>query len=546
VDPVIDIFFEEAAELLADFEAGLLELEETTGDVELLHRIFRAAHTIKGNAGVLGFDPIARFTHVLETLLDGLRTGARPVTADVVDALLVCGDTLRRMLRAAQGGEDPPDVEPTLERLQGLIDEAGTPGSVPAPAPASSSAHDVAAADAAPSASIRVPIAKVDRLVNLVGELVITQAMVAEAAGALPSERVAALVESVAQMDRHARDLHEQVLAMRMVPVRSLFARLPRLVRDVAATLGKQAALEVSGEDTELDRTVIERISDPLTHLVRNAVDHGLEGPAARAAAGKPAIGHVRLVASQRGGNIFIEVADDGRGLDRDRIVATAVARGLVADGQELTDEQTWALVFHPGFSTASQVTQVSGRGVGMDVVRRNVEALGGSIAIETVAGAGTTFRIKLPLTLAIMDGQALKVGAQQYIIPLVAIRETVRPGRGTIHTIGPRAEIALVHGDPMPIVRLHRVFGIADATEDPTGGLLVVVEHDGHAAALLVDELLGQQQVVIKSLEQNFTKVRGVAGATILGDGRVALILDVAGVVDLADAGRAPLRAVA
>jgi len=545
VDPIVDMFFEEAAELLADFEAGLLGLEETHGDVELLHRIFRAAHTIKGNAGMLGFDGIARFTHGLESLLDALRTGARPVTAEVIDALLVAGDLLRRMLRAAQNGDETTDVERTLERLHALSEAARSSGP-DGHATFAASATESPASSTEPTASLRVPVAKVDRLINLVGELVITQAIVAQAVAALSSERLSALAEAVAEMDRHARDLHEQVLGMRMVPVRSLFARVPRLVRDVAAALGKQAVLEVSGEDTELDRTVIERIADPLTHLVRNALDHGLEPPDARLAANKPPAGRIGLTAYQQGGSIFIEIADDGRGLDRERIVATAVAANLVAPGAALTDEQVWALVFHPGFSTATHVTEVSGRGVGMDVVRRNVEALGGTITIQTTPGRGTRFRIKLPLTLAIMDGQVLRVGEQQYVMPLVAIRESVRPARGSIHTIGPGAELAVVHGVPLPIVRLHRLFDIPATTDDPMHGLLVVVEHDGHVAALLVDQLLGQQQVVIKSLETDFTRVHGIAGATILGDGRVALILDVAGIVDLATAGRAPLRAVA
>jgi two-component system chemotaxis sensor kinase CheA len=547
VDPVVDIFFEEAAELLADFEAGLLELEGTQGEPELLHRIFRAAHTIKGNAAMLGFDAIARFTHGLESLLDALRTGARPITGDVVDALLVSGDVLRRMLRSAQTGGETDDVERTLERLLALRDvEDVAAAEVPVRSDGVAPVEIAIAAAGATTASIRVPIAKVDRLINLVGELVITQAMVAQAAGALPADHAAALAEAVAHMDRHARDLHEQVLALRMLPVRSLFSRFPRVVRDVAAALGKQATLEVSGEDTELDRTVIERISDPLTHLVRNAVDHGLEPPGERTAAGKPPTGRLHLTAYQQGGSIYIEIDDDGRGLDRERILSKAIETGLATAGQDLTDDQVWALVFHPGFSTAARLTEVSGRGVGMDVVRRNVEALGGTITIQTMQGKGTRFRIKLPLTLAIMDGQALRVGEQQYILPLVAIRETVRPTRGTIHTIGPGAELALVHGEALPILRLHRVFSIPDATEDPTRGLLVVVEHDGQAAALLVDELLGQQQVVIKSLDTDFTKVRGIAGATILGDGRVALILDVAGIIDSLTAGRPPLRAVA
>jgi two-component system, chemotaxis family, sensor kinase CheA len=546
MESVVEIFFEEAAELLADFETALLALEESPGDVELLNRIFRAAHTIKGNAAMLGFERIGHFTHALESLLDAVRTGTRAVGPDVVVALLGAGDVLRRMLQEEQTGQSDAtedEAAQVLERLQVLLAADRPVATESVPARRAEPRRAEARAAAPPSASIRVPIDKVDRLVNLVGELVITQSMVARAAAA-EADASGALAEAVADMDRHARDLHEQVLAMRMVPVRTLFGRFPRLVRDVAASLGKQAVIEVSGDETELDRTVIERISDPLTHLVRNAVDHGLEPPEVRVAAGKPATGHVWLMAYQQGGSIYIDVGDDGRGLDRERIRAKAVECGLISATQELTDEQTWSLVFHPGFSTAAQVTEVSGRGVGMDVVRRNVEALGGAITIHTDFGLGTRFRIKLPLTLAIMDGQALKVGGHEYVVPLVAIRETVRPQPGSVHVIGPGAEVAVVHGDALRVVRLHRLFDVPDATEDPARGLLVVVEHDGQAAALLVDELLGQQQVVIKSLETNFTKVRGVAGATILGDGRVALILDVAGLVALADASRSRLRA--
>jgi two-component system chemotaxis sensor kinase CheA len=546
MESVVEIFFEEAAELLADYETALLALEESHGDAELLNRIFRAAHTIKGNAAMLGFERIGHFTHALESLLDAVRTGARAAGPDVVEALLGAGDVLRRMLQEEQTGQTEAtanDATRVLERLQAMIALDGLSASDVAPTCRAEPTTADARFATPPSASIRVPVGKVDRLVNLVGELVITQSMVARAAAA-QGEPSGALAEAVADMDRHARDLHEQVLAMRMVPVRTLFGRFPRVVRDVAASLGKQVAIEVSGDETELDRTVIERISDPLTHLVRNAVDHGLEPPDVRIAAGKPPIGHVWLVAYQQGGSIYIDVGDDGRGLDRERIRAKAIESGLIDATQELTDEQTWALVFHPGFSTAAEVTEVSGRGVGMDVVRRNVEALGGAITIHTDPGLGTRFRIKLPLTLAIMDGQALKVGAHEYVVPLVAIRETVRPQPGSIHAIGPGAEVAVVHGEALRVVRLHRLFDVPGAIEDPTRGLLVVVEHDAQAVALLVDELLGQQQVVIKSLETNFTKVRGIAGATILGDGRVALILDVVGLVALADASRSRLRA--
>lgn len=384
------------------------------------------------------------------------------------------------------------------------------------------------------TASIRVPIEKVDRLVDLVGELIITQSMVADAVTAFSPERVPSLRAAVALMDRHARELHEQVMGVRMVPIRTLFGRFPRLVRDVAATLGKSAALEMSGEDTELDRTVIEKISDPLAHLVRNAVDHGLEASDARRALGKPEVGRLALSAYQQGGSIYIELADDGRGLDRDRIWAKARELGLTGD-EPLSDEQVFGMIFRPGFSTADTVTELSGRGVGMDVVRRNVEALGGSIVIRSARGRGTTFRITLPLTLAILDGQLLSVGAETYVLPLASIVESVRPCPEQLGVVLGAGEVITLRDRVLPMVRLHRILGVSPKTENPTEGLLVIVDQDGCQAALLVDELLGQQQVVIKSLERHFEKVRGVAGATILGDGRVTLILDVAGLVALA-----------
>jgi two-component system chemotaxis sensor kinase CheA len=739
-DELTEIFFQEAADLLADYETGLLGLEEHPDDVEVMNRIFRTAHTLKGNAGMLGFEAIAHFTHALEDLLDKLRNGRSTVTPELVDTLLASGDVLKALVaRAREGGTAPAEEVATVadvqRRLKALLEEKATP-TPPAQTPATASLSDVASARLVPSrytirfdappdllrrgldpsgillqlehmgevervvadastlpnlasmdpeqcylkweivltttrpraeveacfdfvadaqsvgitaespssdgakpargtpskrnasgakgarrsknkksdapltrvaasaatvwpgqrpaektaaqavseirpaagesprseapaaprsegpaggdalvktaagdpggatrsptaasaaeASIRVPIAKVDRLINLVGELVITQSMVAQAVGNFTPDMRMTLEEAVADMDRHARELHEQVLAIRMLPIKTVFGRFPRLVRDLAAAAGKAATLEIAGEETELDKTVIEKIGDPLTHLMRNALDHGLETSAERTAAGKPAAGRVRLEAYQQGGSIYIEVEDDGRGLDRQRIVAKAIERGLVAPGQSLTDDEASALIFHPGLSTAEQVTEVSGRGVGMDVVRRNVEELGGAISIRSEVGRGTRFRIKLPLTLAIMDGQALQVGAQVYIIPLVAITESVRPAPGSLHAVGDGGEIVMVRARALPLVRLARLFGTASRIEDPTKGLVVIVEHEGRLAALLVDELLGQQQVVIKSLETNFKKMEGIAGATILGDGQVALILDVAGLVTL------------
>jgi two-component system chemotaxis sensor kinase CheA len=434
---------------------------------------------------------------------------------------------------AISGG---PEMAPALP--QARTAEAGSEAGRPAPAAERRQADrrqgDRRQGDAEIQ-SIRVATDKVDRLVNLVGELIITQSMIAQTLDNFDPQSLPRLREAVAQMDRHSRDLQERVMAVRMLPIKTVFGRFSRVVRDLAQSLGKRVQFETEGEETELDKTVIERISDPLTHLVRNAVDHGIESPADRVARGKPEAGHLTLAAYQQGGNIFIEIREDGQGLDRDRILAKALELGLVTPGESLTDEQIHALIFRPGFSTAREVTGVSGRGVGMDVVRRNVEALGGAIAIHSVRGQGTTFRIKLPLTLAILEGQLLRVGREVYVLPLVSITESVRPTRDMIAPVLSRAEAFIMRGEVLPLLRLHRVFQVPGAEEEPTRGLTVVVETDGRRAALLVDELLGQQQVVIKSLEVNFEKIDGVSGATILGDGRVALILDVPGLVGLA-----------
>jgi two-component system, chemotaxis family, sensor kinase CheA len=387
--------------------------------------------------------------------------------------------------------------------------------------------------------SIRVNIDKVDKLINLVGELVITQSMVAQLVAGFTPDRLPQLQEAVTQMDRHARELQERVMAVRMVPIRTLFSRFPRVVRDLAQAQHKQVGLEMAGEDTELDKTVIEQIGDPLTHLVRNAIDHGIEPSDVRQQVGKPATGHLYLKAYQQSGNIYIEVADDGKGLDRERILAKAAQNGLIGPEQALTDEEVFALIFRPGLSTAEKVTEVSGRGVGMDVVKRNVEALSGSITIHSERGRGTTFKIKLPLTLAILDGQLLQVGGERYIMPLVSIVESMRPRQESLNRVLGEAEAITIRGQVLPLLRLHRLFDVSPRTEDPSQGLVVIVEHEGRKVALLVDELLGQQQVVIKSLEANFKKVDGVSGATILGDGCVALILDVPGLVALSQADR-------
>ena len=671
-DPLLQAFFEEAAELLADFESGLLSLEETPRDAELLNRIFRSAHTLKGNSSMLGLDEIAHFTHALEDLLDQLRKGRLVVTPQTVNTLLASSDVLRTLVSRAEGASRPasapeqqaadrvhqalrsilsgkqvevlrerarepvpaPAVRDALRdplpaggrrlpsgprpgaphpraRRAGRADQGGAQsGRLPPlkemdpeesylawtiwllsarpqaevedrfdfmgdgdtvtieslsmgggepdadsseaaagprdlPEALTGEPRAVKAAAPAEATSIRVSVDKVDRVINLVGELVITQSIVAQTIANFSLDQLPRLTEAVAQMDRHARDLHERMLAVRMLPIKTLFTRFPRLVRDLTATVGKHAVLETVGEDTELDKTVIERIGDPLTHLVRNAIDHGLERPEDRVLAGKPECGVVRLEAYQQGGSIFIEVADDGKGLDRDRIVAKAVQNGLIAHDQVLSDEDAFALVFRAGLSTAETVTELSGRGVGMDVVKRNVEGLGGSITIRSEAGKGTCFTIKLPLTLAIMDGQSLRVGEQVYILPLTVIVESIRPVASAVHRVLDHGETVTVRGHVLPVIRLHEVFRVPPRTTDLTEALVVIVEHEARLAALMVDELLGQQQVVIKSLEANFQKVEGIAGATILGDGRVALILDVPGLVALARMGNGAAPAV-
>jgi two-component system chemotaxis sensor kinase CheA len=384
------------------------------------------------------------------------------------------------------------------------------------------------------SSSIRVSVEKVDQIINLVGELVITQAMLAQTAASGDSRLQERLSLSLAQLDRNTRDLQEAAMSIRMMPISSVFNRFPRVVRDLAARLGKQVELRLVGETTELDKGLIEKISDPLTHLVRNSLDHGIETPAERVASGKCAMGVVTLMASHQGGNIVIEVRDDGRGLDRDRILAKAHERGIAVP-ENPHDEEVWALIFEPGFSTAAAVTDVSGRGVGMDVVRSNIVALGGRVEIHSEAGRGTCMTVRLPLTLAILDGMSVSCGDEVFILPLNSIVESLRPAPDAVKTVGSRGRVVLIRGEYLPVVALADMMGLQGRVSAESDGILVVVETGQRRVALFVDTLLGQHQVVIKSLESNFRKVSGVSGATIMGDGRVALILDASGLARMA-----------
>lgn len=425
------------------------------------------------------------------------------------------------------------------------VAEAETPVAAPAPAPvvvaeepakapvaaAPVQAAAPAAAAAAPgakeSSSIRVDVEKVDQLINLVGELVITQSMLTQAATMLDPVAYERFLSGLGHLERNARDLQESVMSIRMMPMDYVFSRFPRVIRDVSAKLGKQVRLDTYGKETELDKGLIERIVDPLTHLVRNSLDHGIETPEVRLAKGKDATGQLLLSAQHHGGNIVIEVSDDGAGLNRERILAKAMQQGM-AVSETMPDEEVWQLIFAPGFSTAEQITDISGRGVGMDVVKRNIQEMGGHVEIHSRGGQGTTTRIVLPLTLAILNGMSVKVGDEAYILPLSYVIESLQPLPEHLHSITADGHVIRVRGEYLPLIELHRVFDVAGAQTHPTQGILVIVQADDSRFALMVDELLGQHQVVVKNLETNYRKVPGISAATILGDGSVAFIIDV------------------
>ncbi|MGE9549883.1 chemotaxis protein CheA [Erwinia amylovora] len=390
-----------------------------------------------------------------------------------------------------------------------------------------------AAAKASESTSIRVAVEKVDQLINLVGELVITQSMLAQRSGELDPVAHGDLLNSMGQLERNARDLQESVMSIRMMPMEYVFSRFPRLVRDLASKLGKEVELTLLGSSTELDKSLIERIIDPLTHLVRNSLDHGIESPDKRLAAGKDAVGNLTLSAEHQGGNICIEVIDDGAGLNRERILAKALSSGLpVSDS--MSDEEVGMLIFAPGFSTAEQVTDVSGRGVGMDVVKRNIQEMGGHVEIASRQGKGTTIRILLPLTLAILDGMSVRVADEVFILPLNAVMESLQPLADDLHPLAGGERVLEVRGEYLPLVELWNVFDVQGAKTEATQGIVVILQSAGKRYALLVDQLIGQHQVVVKNLESNYRKVPGISAATILGDGSVALIVDVSALQSL------------
>ena len=438
--------------------------------------------------------------------------------------------------------KEKPAEEPKAEK---------PPAAAPKPKPAAAPKEEAGGAPAkkaAPAASaIRVDVDKVDKLVNMVGELVITQAMLDMQSGMIPSDEYPELISGLEELAQHTRELQDSVMAIRAQPVKSVFARMPRLVREVAAKVNKKVTLKTVGENTEIDKTVIEQLGDPLTHMIRNAIDHGLEPPDEREAQGKPKEGTIVLSAEHRGGRILIEIKDDGRGINREKVLAKAIERGVVSEGAQLADEEIDNLVFQPGFSTADEVTDLSGRGVGMDVVVRNIQNLGGRVSIRSTPGEGSTFSLTLPLTLAVLDGMVVRVGTETYVLPLANIIESLRPLAQDIHSVMGEGDVLKIRGEYIQLVYLHRHFRIPDGIANPSKGLVVIVETEGGSmVGLVVDEIVGQQQVVIKSLEENFGAIQGVAGATILGTGKVALILDVAGLKAMSDKerkGRSPKK---
>ncbi len=704
------VFFEESAEHLASMESLLLALDLDAPDPDQLNAIFRSAHSIKGGSGTFGFNDMTEVTHILETLLDGIRKNEIKITADMVDAFLQAGDVLKGLLEAHQNGTiadpapsveirarlsqltakgtqktggkgqkaetaaaptsspapitaAPPSVQhvyqikfdkspaifPSKAELNNLLEELGNIGKIEkqkiaaksvtlsltsyaseedlretfsfflepeqltitstgdtVEAAASPSEDDLGygffiepetvksevenaqgygffvepetvksevenaqgygffvdvenkagsaataeqpeephrrATDRAPAAgaaaetSIRVSVEKVDQMINLVGELVITQSMLAEIASHLDPVLNESLINGLSLLERNSRELQESVMSVRMMPINFVFSRFPRLVRDLAGKLDKKVQLKMIGEGTELDKGLIEKISDPLTHLVRNSLDHGVEMPEERIAKGKDPQGTITLRAAHQGGNIVIQVIDDGAGLNRERILAKAKEKGIPFN-ENISDADVWLMIFAPGFSTAAVITDVSGRGVGMDVVKRNIEGIGGRVEIASKAGEGSTITIRLPLTLAILDGLSIAVGDQIYIVPLSFIIESLQPKAEDIKEISGQGQVIHVRGEYLPVIALHKIFGIQTKITNPAEGILVLLEAEGKKVALFVDDLVSQHQVVIKSLETNYRKVLGVSGATIMGDGRVAMIMDVGALVKFAQA---------
>lgn len=534
-------FINESQEHLANIENGVLVLEDDPANADTLNTIFRAFHTFKGGSGFLNLLPIQALAHELESLLDAARQHKLTISSPIIDVILEGGDTLKKFttqilaqLNGSNAGE--PILVPTsalIARVKAILANPAAPV-IAAPKTVAAGGPRAAISPGHSAAGfVKVDTLKLDSLIDLVGELVISESMVVQdpELRSLPGRRLA---QNLAQLRRITSELQRTAMSLRMVPIKATFQKMNRLVRDLASKQDKQIQLVLSGEDTELDRNIVEEISDPLVHMIRNAADHGVETPAARLAKGKPAMGTVHLRAFHRGGNIVIQIQDDGNGLSKDKLLAKAREKGIVKPNETLSDKEIYELVFAAGFSTAENVTDISGRGVGMDVVRRNIEKLRGKVDIDTVLGGGTTFTIYLPLTLAIIDGMIVSIGAERYIIPTLTVRESFRPRAEMISTLHERGEMVNVRGKLCPLLRLYQYFDQHTQITEPTEGIVVVVESGDQTRCLMVDELIGKQEVVIKSLGGALQKNPSLAGGAVLGDGRVGLILNVDALVKL------------
>lgn len=580
-------FVSEAREHLHEADVQLLTLEDDPKNKDALDSVYRAFHTIKGVAGFLSLDEITKLSHVTEDLLDNARKGdiilagpAIDVTFEAVDGLKQMIDdveealssgklvsrnellsTLLPAIRSVVSGteEAPPEEEEDSEQPLVLLDPKDTrpeekeeeievketevtteeqeiqKQGTEAPILEVPDTTKPATTAARVKETLKIDAERMDMLVDMIGELVIAESMISQDGEILEmaSPRVS---RNLSHLNKITRELQEIGMSMRLMSVRPVFERMARLVRDLSKKAGKKVHFSMSGEDTEVDKTIVEKISDPLTHMIRNAVDHGIESdPADRLKANKPETGSVELRAFHRAGNIYIEIEDDGKGLDKDAILAKAKERGMIMDSQSMTDQEVFNLIFAPGFSTAKVVTDVSGRGVGMDVVNRNIQALRGQVDISSVLGKGTTFSLRLPLTLAIIDGIVVQVGMERYIIPTLSVVESLKPSESELPTVLNSGEMVSVRGRLLPLFRISHLFGIDSAEEDPTKALVVIVEDSDRQVGLLVDDLIGHQQVVIKSLGGILGNITGVSGGAIMADGRVGLILDVGGIVRLA-----------
>jgi two-component system chemotaxis sensor kinase CheA len=582
-------FLVESRDCITGSEAALLALEHTPDDIEAVNTVFRAFHTVKGTSAFIGLARLSAFGHEAESLLSRVRDREISYSARCADLALRSVDMLKALLDAVDDGlraggagcalRLPDGYRELVASLAGhdetdQSEKAAAKGATLAPvtspvpgatpvvaiAPAAAEAAPVAAAPNADrrqgdrrqtdrraggseaETSLRVRTDRLDRLIDMVGELVIAQTMIAgDQALASAAGQHHELTKKISHAGKIVRELQDLSMSMRMVPLKTTFQKLTRLVRDVTSKLGKDVEFILEGEDTEIDRTLVDVVGDPLVHMVRNALDHGVESPDDREKAGKPRQGRVKLTAYQAGGSVVVELQDDGRGLDREKILKKALEKGLIESDRGMTDSDVFQLIFAPGFSTADQITDVSGRGVGMDVVKRNIESVRGRVEISSVLGQGTTFYVRLPLTLAVTDGMLVRVGNERYVVPLTNIHMSFRPEPSMLQSIAGRGEVVMLRGDVMPVVRLHTLFNVENAVEDATNAILMIVG-DGRQrrSALVVDELLGQQQVVAKSLGDGIGTVPGVAGGAILGDGRVGLILDVAEICALAQSGEA------